>query len=159
MINILIRSVEIFIDVLFLTNIYHKKYKISDYYLIIIIMSSTGFLIRQTINNIFVSIIITTLLSLIFYLTIRDKKAIACFVISMLFLFLFDIVINESFTNDYYFGAVLSSLIKIFLISLSNEFAKLTIIGTMENFTYKALISIFIFINLLNGLYLMTKVV
>ena len=151
------RIIGVVIDVLFLTCVYNKKHQIKDYYLVVIALSIVGFFIRKVFDDMFVSIFITTALSLIISLYIRDKKALACFEISILGMFLLDIATLEMFESHFYIGSIANVLIKILLITFSGEFAKLTIIGKMENFTVKALIIIFIFINIAFGAYLMSK--
>ena len=155
--EILLRSTAIVVDIVFLTSIYHKKQAIKHYYTLILILSIVCFLIKTNINSMFTSIMITLITSLVFLFFTRNKRSLACFALSMLFMFLVDILTAEALQDDFYFGFGLNQAIKILLISLSAQFSNLKIIGKLETFTIKTLVLVFLFINFLNSFYLIGK--
>lgn len=152
-----LRFVAILIDVILLSIFYHKKNRIEYYPMLIMLLSGGVFLFKIVINNIFATSIQLLFVVILMYLWTRDRKTLFYFEIPMTITILFDILTFEIFVNNFMYGFILNALMKIFTISIAGEFVKLKIIGKLENFTIKSLVIIFIFINFLAGIYVITK--
>jgi len=152
--DICLLIIAILVDGVFLTIFYHHKYKIKHYIIFLTFLCIMSFLLQYYVQNIYITLAQTFIIAFALILWTKDRLALLYFEIPMSFIFLLDILTYEVFGSEYLHGYIVNMLIKILIISLSEEWLKLKVVGKMENFTIKTLILIFLFANLLVGIYL-----
>lgn len=143
-------------DLVFLTNLYNRKYPIKRYWLMIFIMGVSAVLVKLLNLGIYI-IIFQVIINLItIYLFSHDKNSLTYFSLNFAMASLIDTFLFSTIILDYNYVYLIDMVIKLFFIIIIYPIIS-NINIKIDTITKKCLWILFSFLCLLSGIYLFMK--